>query len=136
MTNIAAKLEALHTRALARSSSRQSGSGRKPHIRVYASQPVAEIETLMRQALRIKVVVRKEVITRWPESKPRHHASGASCPHCRGTGVYCFYSDTGRSEKCYRCDGKGCLGYRDMDYLTKRMEGAGPICWTVGAPAA
>lgn len=136
MTNVIAKLEALHNRALARSQVQRPSSNRKPHIRVHANQSGVEIEALIRKALNIVAVGQKAEGIGWDKSAPRHHISGAICPHCRGTGAYSFHTDASRLEKCYRCDGKGRLDHCDLDYLNKRMAGAGSVCWVRSASAA
>ena len=77
-----------------------------------------------------------ERTARWLEAKRTDHVAGSTCPHCNGTGRYRFHTDTSRCEKCFRCDGKGTLNAKDLAFLNKRLEGAGPICWVVTAAAA
>lgn len=69
------------------------------------------------------------VLTR--ESRP--HLLGVECPHCNGTGQYRWHLNHQRVEKCYRCNGKGQLDTRDLEFLTLRKEQKRPICHIVSA---
>lgn len=100
----------------------------KPRLRVYAGQLVTE--AMIKAALGIKTLVS------WAQSRRSEHKVGATCPHCQGSGRYRLHTRPGSNDKCYRCDGKGRLNEKDMAYLTRRLEGAGPVCWVVSAPAA
>ena len=77
-----------------------------------------------------------ERAARWLEATAEQHMAGHACPHCRGTGRYRFHTDSSRNEKCFRCDGKGTLNAKDLAFLSKRIGGAGPVCWVVTAAAA
>lgn len=100
----------------------------KPRLRVHAGQLVTE--AMIKAALGIKTLVS------WAQSRRSEHKVGATCPHCQGSGRYRLHTRPGSNDKCYRCDGKGRLNEKDMAYLTRRLEGAGPVCWVVSAPAA
>ena len=101
----------------------------KPVIRVYMGGVVTR--AMIRKALGIKSVTEK-----WAESKASQHGVGSKCPHCNGTGRYLFHTNPQRNERCYRCNGKGVLDARDMAFLNRRLQGGGPVCWVVSAPAA
>ncbi len=105
---------------------------RKPRIRIHAGACVTE--SMIKVALGIETFAQK--LARWAESKRESHSVGGLCPHCNGSGRYRFHTDASRNEKCYRCDGKGRLSAKDLAYLDRRLGGAGPICWMIGAPAA
>lgn len=97
----------------------------KPRMRVYAilgnevvEAPVSEEPAV--EAPRTRIV--------WPTATVAQHAAGSSCPHCRGTGRYRFHTDRQRNEKCFRCDGKGRLDSRDIQFLQARIGGRGPVC--------
>lgn len=100
----------------------------KPRLRVHAGQLVTE--AMIKAALGIKTLVS------WAQSRRSEHKVGATCPHCQGSGRYRLHTRPGSNDKCYRCDGKGRLNEKDMAYLTRRLEGAGPVCWVASAPAA
>lgn len=104
----------------------------KPRIRVRAGAIITDL--MLKLALGIETAAQK--LERWVEAKRADHKVGELCPHCSGTGRYRFHVDATRNEKCYRCDGKGRLDARDLAFLNRRLGGAGPVCWVIGAPAA
>ena len=100
----------------------------KPRLRVYAGQVITD--AMLRAAMGIKTLVS------WAQSRSSQHVVGGTCPHCNGSGRYRLHTQPGSNGKCYRCHGKGRLDSKDMAYLSRRLGGAGPICWVVSAPAA
>lgn len=100
----------------------------KPRLRVYAGQLVTE--AMLRAAMGVNKLVS------WAQSRSSQHVVGGTCPHCNGSGRYRLHTQPGSNGKCYRCHGKGRLDSKDMAYLSRRLGGAGPICWVVSAPAA
>lgn len=100
----------------------------KPRLRVYAGQVITD--AMLRAAMGVKKLVS------WAQSRSSQHVVGGTCPHCQGTGRYHLHTQPGSNGKCYRCHGKGRLDGKDMAYLSRRLGGAGPICWVVSAPAA
>jgi hypothetical protein len=126
MSNLLEKLERLNSAAKARAFCK------KPRIRVYAGALVTDV--MLKLVLGIETAAQK--LERWAESKRSEHLVGGKCPHCSGTGRYRFHTDASRNDKCYRCDGKGVLNARDLGFLTKRLDGAGPVCWVRSAVPA
>lgn len=56
------------------------------------------------------------------------HIEGGTCPHCEGIGRYSAHRGHFNNEKCFRCHGKGTLDAKDIAYLERRRQGAGPLC--------
>ena len=54
------------------------------------------------------------------------HTLGGTCPHCNGTGRYLIHTKR-EYQKCYRCNGKGRLDHRDLEYLHMRVDTGAPI---------
>lgn len=104
----------------------------KPRLRVYMGGLITALA--MKIALGIETAAVK--LQRWTESKAEQHTDGSACPHCSGTGRYRFHTDATRNERCFRCNGKGRLDGKDLSFLSKRLKGAGPVCWVVSATAA
>lgn len=104
----------------------------KPVIRVRAGGTITE--AMIKVALGIPTAAQK--LVSWVQSRSSQHVVGGTCPHCQGTGRYHLHTQPGSNGKCYRCHGKGRLDSKDMAYLSRRLGGAGPICWVVSAPAA
>jgi len=104
----------------------------KPRLRVYAGGLITELA--IKIALGIETAAAK--LVRWNEDKQEQHNAGAACPHCSGTGRYHFHTDAARNERCFRCNGKGTLDTRDLGFLQRRVQGAGPVCWVASATAA
>lgn len=104
----------------------------KPRVRVHMGAVLTDLA--IKIALGIESAVVK--LARWAESKRSEHVAGGKCPHCSGVGRYRFHTDASRNDKCFRCDGKGVLNARDLGFLTKRLDGAAPVCWVRSATAA
>lgn len=60
------------------------------------------------------------------------HKVGDTCPHCMGKRRYSWHL-TERTEKCFRCNGKGILDARDIAFLRARVQESRPICKVVTA---
>lgn len=91
-----------------------------------------------------KIVLRMAAVLAKPEPKPASnvvqllpkeqtvHTVGDTCPHCLGKKRYSWHTKD-RTEKCYRCNGKGFLDARDLAFLQKRTQEHRPICHVVTA---
>lgn len=91
-----------------------------------------------------KIVLRMYAVLAKPEPKrasnvvqllPKEqsvHKLGDTCPHCLGKKRYSWHNSD-KTEKCFRCHGKGFLDARDLAYLAKRQEEKRPICHVVTA---
>ena len=60
------------------------------------------------------------------------HRVGETCPHCQGKKTYSWHMYD-RTEKCYRCHGKGFLDARDLMFLQRRQQESRAICHVVTA---
>lgn len=60
------------------------------------------------------------------------HRVGDVCPHCLGKKRYSWHV-TDKTEKCFRCHGKGFLDARDLAFLHKRQQEGRAICHIVTA---
>lgn len=96
-----------------------------------------------------KIVLRMPAVLAKPEPKPEPkqpasnvvqllpkeqpvHKIGETCPHCLGKKRYSWHLKE-KTEKCYRCNGKGYLDARDLAFLQKRQQEDRPICHVVTA---
>ena len=91
-----------------------------------------------------KIVLRMAAVLVKPEPKPASnvvqllpkeqsvHKVGKTCPHCLGKKRYSWHVKE-KTEKCYRCHGKGFLDARDLAFLQKRQQENRPICHVVTA---
>lgn len=95
---------------------------------------LAQIAAKVAQTNRAQAKPRKRVtwddtgsicIERLPKEHGGHRI-GEPCPHCGGTGRYLIHTKQ-QWQKCYRCDGKGRLDQRDLEYLHMRVSNGGPI---------
>lgn len=68
-----------------------------------------------------------DILTTLPLENSRH-IEGGTCPHCEGSGRYSAHRGHFNNEKCFRCHGKGTLDAKDIAYLERRRQGAGPVC--------
>jgi hypothetical protein len=66
-----------------------------------------------------------------PKERSEHHV-GQACPHCLGKKRYSWHV-TDKTEKCFRCHGKGFLDARDLAFLRKRQQEGRAICHIVTA---